>query len=571
MKKLTSGQIIGFAILGVIIIFIIWKIISSILSNIPLDYKQAKDKLQRIEKKISYRENFVTKKATIDMDNSVDLKSMLPDISKFPISVDPYVDNNSVVVEIFCSTEKSGKGTDGFINEVAKDFNNRNMTLSNGKIAKIKIRSIASGTGYEYIISKKYLPDAFSPSNELWIKMIEPYNIKTKLIDKKLVGNVAGIVIKDKVYNELKNKYGSADIKSIVNATIQGDFAVGYTNPFASSTGLNFLITLLYSFAKGDENRMLSDEVMSAFETFQQRVPFVAFTTIQMRESVEKEGGSLDAFVLEYQTFVNTKELKSGYVFIPFGVRHDNPLYAIGDIEKEKIEALQKFASFCKEDIYKKSAFNYGFNQKEDYNSEIKDSISGSTIVQAQKLWKEKKDSGRPIMAVFLCDVSGSMDGDPIYSLKRALIEGSKVINSDNYIGLIVFSSDVTKLLPIKKFNFSHKSSFVAAIRDLAAGGSTAMYDGIIVSLKTLIDEKEKNPDVKPMLFVLTDGETNTGLKLKDVEQIIKGLKIPIYTIGYNANISGLKYLSSLNEAASINAETEDVIYKITSLFNAQM
>ena len=112
-----------------------------------------------------------------------------------------------------------------------------------------------------------------------------------------------------------------------------------------------------------------------------------------MRDSVEK-GGSLDAFILEYQTFFNTKELKSGYVFIPFGVRHDNPLYAIGDLDKDKIETLQKFASFCKEDRYRRLAINYGFNQKEEYNSEIKE-ISGSTIIKAQRLWKEKKDAGK--------------------------------------------------------------------------------------------------------------------------------------------------------------------------------
>ena len=267
MKKLTSGQIVGIAILCLIAIFIVWKIVSVALNSRELSYEEAKTKLEKIQKKISYRENFVTKRAIIDMDNTLDLKSTLPDISKYPISVEPYIDNDCVVVEIFCSTEKSGQGSDGFINEVAKDFNNRNFILSNGKKAKVKIRSIASGTGFEFIASKKYLPDAFSPSNELWIKMLEPYNIKTTLIDKKLVGNVAGIVIKEKNYNELKNKYGNVDIKTLVDSTIQGDVAIGYTNPFASSTGLNFLLTVLYAFAKGDEGKMLSEEVISAFES----------------------------------------------------------------------------------------------------------------------------------------------------------------------------------------------------------------------------------------------------------------------------------------------------------------
>jgi len=73
------------------------------------------------------------------------------------------------------------------------------------------------------------------------------------------------------------------------------------------------------------------------------------------------------------------------------------------------------------------------------------------------------------------------------------------------------------------------------------------------------------------MLFVLTDGETTSGHSLNDVEGTIRALKIPIYTIGYNADIKGLQTVSSINEAASINADTDDVVYKLGSLFNAEI
>jgi Ca-activated chloride channel homolog len=92
-----------------------------------------------------------------------------------------------------------------------------------------------------------------------------------------------------------------------------------------------------------------------------------------------------------------------------------------------------------------------------------------------------------------------------------------------------------------------------------------------MVSIKMLIDEKANNPDIRPMLFILTDGETNRGMGFDSVEYLIKGVKIPIYTIGYNANITILQKVSSINEAANINAETDDVIYKIGSFFNSQM
>ena len=96
------------------------------------------------------------------------------------------------------------------------------------------------------------------------------------------------------------------------------------------------------------------------------------------------------------------------------------------------------------------------------------------------------------------------------------------------------------------------------------------MFNAIVVAERMLLDAKANNPTAKLMIFVLTDGESNSGYKLEDTKAVIKGLKVPIYTIGYNANIGALQEVSQINEAANINAYVDDVIYKIQSLFNAE-
>ena len=73
------------------------------------------------------------------------------------------------------------------------------------------------------------------------------------------------------------------------------------------------------------------------------------------------------------------------------------------------------------------------------------------------------------------------------------------------------------------------------------------------------------------MMFVLSDGETNIGHSLENVSKVLKNLDIPIYTIGYNANIAALGEISNINEAASINADSEDVIYQLKNLFNSNL
>lgn len=524
-----------------------------------VDSEDAGKRLSKLYSNISVR-SAEPVKGQIDL-NPVDVGESLPDISKFPITVDNTTDN---FVEIFSSTEKSGTGVDGWLTEAATEFNNANLEV-NGQPASVKIRNIASGTAADYIKSGKHVPDAFTPSNELWGEMILSSGVKTELVAKRLVGNVPGIVIAKSKHDALVEKYGSVNVRTVTEAIANNEFSMGYTDPFASSTGLNFLVTALNTF---DSSNLLGEQAVQGFEKFQANVPFIASTTLQMREAAKS--GMLDGFVLEYQTYVNAADLKSSYVFTPFGVRHDSPLYALGDLSQTKLDIIKTFADFVTQDQYQQSAREKGFNGLEDYKSELA-VMDGNLLSSAQKLWKEKKNGSKPITAVFVTDVSGSMDGEPLNRLKESLLKGQKYLGKDNSIGLVSYSSDVTIQLPIGKYDTNQQSMFVGAVSNLVAAGGTATFDGIVVALKLLQDELAVNPNSKPIIFVLSDGETNEGYSLDDIKSLVETYKIPIYTVGYNANIKALQSISSINEAASINADTDDVVYKIGNLFNVQM
>lgn len=556
-----------FLISGIIlvIVFVLVYVGVNMTSNLGKTKLQvsAEDAAKRLNKLYS---NVAVKtdtpvKGRIDL-NPIDIGDSLPDISKFPITVKNTTGDN--FVEIFSSIEKSGTGVDGWLTEAATEFNKAKVMV-NGKPASVKIRNIASGTAVDYIRSKKYVPDAFTPSNELWGEMVKASGIKTQLVSKRLVGNVPGIVLSRAKHDALVEKYGAVNVKTVTEAIANNEFSMGYTDPFASSTGLNFLLTALYTF---DNKNLLGEKAVQGFESFQANVPFTASTTIQMRDAAKS--GMLDGFVLENQTFVNASDLKGGYVFTPFGVRHDSPLYAIGDVPQNKLNIIKKFAEFVTQEKYQKEAEKKGFNGLEDYKSELP-VVSGDVLIAAQKLWKEKKNGNKPIAAVFVTDVSGSMAGEPLNRLKESLLKGQKYLGKDNSIGLVSYSSDVTINLPIGKYNTNQQSMFVGAVQGLQANGGTATFDGIVVAIKMLQDYLAENPSSKPLIFVLSDGETNEGHTLKDVKGLIEAYKIPIYTIGYNANIKALQSISSINEAASINADTDDVVYKIGNLFNVQM
>jgi len=488
----------------------------------------------------------------------------LPDIGH---SYPPQVEKStSSYIEIFSSTEKAGSGTDGWLTEVARDFNEARIKID-GERVSVRLRAIPSGEAADYITSGKYRPDAYTPSNELWGEVIISQGVKAELVEKRLVGNVAGILLTKAKKDELVSKYGDVNTTTIIDAVANDELDMGYTNPFASSTGLNFLISALYAF---DSSSLLSDKAVAGFEGFQAHIPVVAYTTLQMRDAAKS--GLLDGFVLEYQTYVNTPDIRH-YEFTPFGFRHDNPMYAIGDLSAEKRKILNEFVEFTQQEKYRSLATEYGFNGLDEYQSET-GPVSGDVIIQAQRLWKEVKNA-KPICAVFVVDVSGSMDGKPLSNLKRSLLEGQKYIGENNLVGLVSYSDDVNIDLPVAKFDLDQRPLFAGAVYDMQAGGGTATFDGIAVAMQMLIEQKaagpDRDPNLKPRIFILSDGETNEGHSLNEIRTIVEELGVPIYTIGYNADIKALKEISKITEAACINADTDDVVYKLRNLFNAEL
>lgn len=559
MEKNKKYAISVIAIFAIIIIAGIYIINNLGKTSRQRNEEKGEKELSQLVKKIDVTDIPPQKSAITDSQTS--LAEELPDIEKYPLIVEGKGD---IDVEIISSTEKSGTGVDGWLTETARKFNSQNHKLGE-KTISISVRSIASGLGTDYISSGKYLPDAYSPSNILWIEMLKSNNVKVEEVTDKLVGNVAGIIMQKSKYKDLVDKYGEANLSNVIKATLAGDITLGYTNPYASAAGLNFLISSLSYF---DKDNPTSETAVSGFKKLQEKVPFVSYTTLQMRDSAEK--GVLDAFILEYQTFANDDSLSKDYEFIPYGVEHNNPLYTIGNIEQEKKQALQEFVKYCAQKDISDLAQKYGFNKFDDYSPEMK-TYDGKSLYTAQDIWKDEKDLGKPVVGVFVADISGSMSGTPLAELKNSLINSSKYINNNNYIGLVSYNGNVYKNLEIGQFDLNQRAYFNGAVQALSASGSTSTYDAVLVAMDMINKKLKEVPDAKPMIFVLSDGETNKGNSLDKITGIVENLQMPIYTIGYNANLKELEKLSAINEAASINADSDDVVYQLKNLFNSNL
>ena len=494
-------------------------------------------------------------KAPVSMNNT--LYDELPEITKYPLQVEGRGDIN---VEVFTSGEKAGEGNDSWLIDVARAYNNEQHKTSSGKSISMSVRSVPSGTAADYLISGKHLPDMYTPSNELFGDYAIALGADLTLFQRRTVGNVAGILVKKDA------TYQSAG--GVIDAVISGSYNLGYTNPQTSAAGINLLMEILKDFGAGD---ITSSAAKEAFASFNKNIPYIAFTTQQMRDSANK--GGLDGLVTEYQAYINDQALVNSYKFIPYGQRHDNPLYIVGQSSRDAdhMEAYQDIYDCMMRDTFQRTATDYGFNAMDDYHSSY--TTDGNEVIQALATYKTDKDGGREVIAVFVADCSGSMEGAPLQQLKESISNGMQYINENSKIGLVSYATNVTVEVPIATCDFTQKSYIQGALNRLSASGATHSYDAVIIGLDMLQKEAAKSPNAKCMLFLLSDGQQQGGLSFNAVQGAIELSEIPIYTIGYtsSADMKSLSQLSNINEAASISADTEDIIYRIKSLFNAQL
>lgn len=358
-KKNIFPVVATIAVVGVVLgVFSTTVLRDSNVSISAMTSEQAYANLSSKMKRIGVQEVSVNPQQ-LDVSEFLDAKDELPDIdSSYPFVVEG---NGEVNIEIFSSGEKAAEsGSDSFLTSMAKKFNAQHNKTSGDKTMSVSLRSIPSGTAAEYISTGKYQPECYTPSNTLFGELVKNEGVELTVEADRLVGNVAGILVSKKTGDMLRSEYGEASVSSVLNATIDGKLMMGYSNPYTSATGLNFLLEAL---ASSGSDTIVDTAAVENFQKFQANVPLVSFTTQQMVQSADK--GIVDGVVMEYQSYQNDPTLQRNYEFIPFGVRHDNPLYSIGNVSAEKKEVIAAFVSLCAQN--QAEATKDGFNGLDNY------------------------------------------------------------------------------------------------------------------------------------------------------------------------------------------------------------
>jgi Ca-activated chloride channel homolog len=136
----------------------------------------------------------------------------------------------------------------------------------------------------------------------------------------------------------------------------------------------------------------------------------------------------------------------------------------------------------------------------------------------------------KPATAIFVLDVSGSMEGERLDSLKAAMsaLTGTDTTLTGKFsrfrareeVTILTFSTDVNAPTEFTIDDTSPDSADMQAIRasidSLEASGSTAMYSALEEAYSLVAQQQAVDPNRLYSVVLMTDGQSNAGLEESD-------------------------------------------------------
>jgi Ca-activated chloride channel homolog len=98
------------------------------------------------------------------------------------------------------------------------------------------------------------------------------------------------------------------------------------------------------------------------------------------------------------------------------------------------------------------------------------------------------------------------------------------------------------------------------------------MYNGLAVGLAELFEKRKADPDGRFYLILLSDGASNQGINLQDMQEVLKYSDVRMYPIAYGSvNLEELEAIAAVREGNVYDGDPETVQTLLKDLFQTNL
>lgn len=371
--------------------------------------------------------------------------------------------------------------------------------------------------------------------------------------------------------------------KDIEEASAAGTFHFAMTNPAASNTGFSALIGVATALSGSSDAIDTGTIDTEALKDFFKGQTLTAGSSGFLADDYVRQQNSVDGIV-NYESVL--MELNSGgqltdpldLIYPKEGIiTADYPLMLLNSAKQD---AYQKAVDWLLKPEQQKRIMTDTSRRPAVPGVALDPKFPTSTLVSLP--FPSKLDTinalltsyldqvRRPASAVFVLDVSGSMEGDRLDNLKHALTQLTGLDQSvtgqfarfraREEVTFVTFSTQVEDVKTFTIDDTDPNGPDMQAIRNyiegLQAGGTTAIYSALDTAYQTVGKEYATDPDRLYSVVLMTDGENNSGESPSDFEAAFHGLDSHVQAVHTYPILFGEGAVSDMNSIADLTGGT---------------